>query len=671
MLILFFEVISNYFRNNTYEEKGDAMRIIRKLIYPLTIIIVSIVIVYIIYTQKHLKNNEYQDIIIETETKEEEPIVELKEDETYKVDIKGAVKHPGVYKVKKDNNINDVINLAGGLNKNADTSLINLAKKVKDEMVIIIYTKEEVENSNLVNTVIKVVEKECVCPNIENDSCINNEIEDTITNNDNKLININTATKLELMNSDGPRFSNVPALEEIIFGESEIQRICRLFSVTPVRENWIAQATFFNQFPGYDVCGRTYYYLSRIVSLAVSFEQLSTGLPRSDWGEGAISVFRTMSGSPYRFQFHISADESAVAHCCIVGPTGQGKTTLLTFLAGQAMRHEDLKVYFFDRHRGAEIFTHTVKGAYVGFSGERKNVSLNPFDTRDTASNRAFLRNWLKAITMANDALSEREAARAVTTAFDYLRPEERVLTNLYKSCFSPTGSMRRELFRWVNPDQYGNIFNAEHDSLDLSSNRFVAFDFTEIFDDETLAAASISYIMHRIQSESTETGTPALVMIDETAPMLKHEMFRDAFIKGLQEGRKKRQAYLCAFQQPNIVDTLGVGDAVRGQCKTMIFFRNTQATPESYEKWNLTASEYDFIQGKTFRDCPYAILLKRPDADDGRGESVILDVNLGGLGPYLKLYNSGIKNVLLVDSLVKEFGEDGFVTKYLNGIGG
>lgn len=461
------------------------------------------------------------------------------------------------------------------------------------------------------------------------------------------------------------------SLEEIIFGESEIQRICRLFSVTPVRENWIAQATFFNQFPGYDVCGRTYYYLSRIVSLAVSFEQLSTGLPQSDWGEGAISVFRTMSGSPYRFQFHISADESAVAHCCIVGPTGQGKTTLLTFLAGQAMRHEDLKVYFFDRHRGAEIFTHTVKGAYVGFSGERKNVSLNPFDTRDTASNRAFLRNWLKAITMANDALSEREAARAVTTAFDYLRPEERVLTNLYKSCFSPTGSMRRELFRWVNPDQYGNIFNAEHDSLDLSSNRFVAFDFTEIFDDETLAAASISYIMHRIQSESTETGTPALVMIDETAPMLKHEMFRDAFIKGLQEGRKKRQAYLCAFQQPNIVDTLGVGDAVRGQCKTMIFFRNTQATPESYEKWNLTASEYDFIQGKTFRDCPYAILLKRPDADDGRGESVILDVNLGGLGPYLKLYNSGIKNVLLVDSLVKEFGEDGFVTKYLNGIGG
>ena len=459
-------------------------------------------------------------------------------------------------------------------------------------------------------------------------------------------------------------------MEELEFGESEIQRICRLFSVTPVRENWIAQSTFFNQFPGYDKCGRTYFYLSRIVALAVSFEQLSTGLPRSDWGEGPITIFKTMSGSPYQFQFHVSADESAVAHCCVVGPTGEGKTTLLTFLAGQAMRHKDLKVYFFDRHRGAEIFTHMVKGKYVGFSGDRKNVSLNPFDCRDTSSNRAFLKNWLKAIAMANDALSEKEISRAVTTAFEYLRPEERVLTNLYKSCFSPTGVMRRELERWVNPDQYGNIFNSEHDSLDLTTNRFVAFDFTEIFDDDTLAAASISYIIHRIHAESTETGNPALVMIDETAPMLKHEMFKGAFIKGLQEGRKKRQAYLCAFQQPNIVDDLGIGDAVRGQCKTMIFFRNKNATPESYAKWNLTNSEYDFISGSSYRDCQYAILLKRPDGNDGRGESVILDVNLSALGPYLKLYNSGIKNVLLVESLVKEFGEDGFVTKYLEGYG-
>lgn len=451
--------------------------------------------------------------------------------------------------------------------------------------------------------------------------------------------------------------------EELDFGESEVQRICRAYGVTPVREGWVAQATFFSQFPTYDTYPRTYRYLSRVVSMAVCFDKPAEGFDKSDWGKGAITVFRTISGSAYRFQFHVSAEESAVAHCCIIGPTGQGKTTLLTFLAGQAMRHGDLKVFFFDRHRGAEIFTRAIGGAYVGFDGDNKNVSLNPFDADDTPYNRAFLRRWMKAITMADDALSEREVARAVTTAFDYLRPEERIMKNLYKSCFSPTGTMRRELYRWINPDQYGNIFNANTDSLDLKSKRFMAFDFTHIFEDETLAPAVISYIMHRIQSETGETGVPSLIMIDETAPMLKHPMFRDYFIIGLQEGRKKRQAYLCAFQQPNIIDKLGVGEVIRGQCQTVIFFRNPQAMPEDYTTWNLTQNELDFVFGKTYRDFPYAILLSRP----ATGESVILDVNLGSLGPYLKLYNSGRKNVLLVEQLIKEYGENNFVTKYLN----
>ena len=451
--------------------------------------------------------------------------------------------------------------------------------------------------------------------------------------------------------------------EEIDFGESEVQRICRSFGITPVREGWVSQAVFFTQFPTYDTYPRTYRYLSRVIAMGITMDRPPEGFAKSDWGKGAISIFRTMSGSAYRFQFHVSAEESAVAHCCIIGPTGQGKTTLLTFLAGQAMRHGDLRVFFFDRHLGAQIFTRAVKGAYVGFDGDEKNVSLNPFDCTNTSENRAFLRRWLKSITMVDDALADREVSRAVTTAFDYLKPEERLLKNLYKSCFSPTGNMRRELYRWVNPDQYGAIFNGQDDSLDLKSRRFMAFDFTHIFEDENLAPAVISYIMHRIQSETGETGVPSLIMIDETAPMLKHPMFRDYFIIGLQEGRKKRQAYLCAFQQPNIIDKLDVGEVIRGQCQTVIFFRNPQAQPDDYANWNLTPAEMDFIFGKSYRDFPYAILLSRPVT----GESVILDVNLGGLGKYLRIYNSGRKNVLLVQQLIQEYGEDGFVTKYLN----
>lgn len=133
------------------------------------------------------------------------------EEEIYLVDIKGAINNPGVYKVPVGTRVNDVINAAGGLTDNADTSLINLSKLVIDEMVIIIYTKDEVQNSNLVNTVIKVVEKECVCPNIENDSCINDKITDTITGGNGK-VNINTASMDELSKLDGIGESKAQAI---------------------------------------------------------------------------------------------------------------------------------------------------------------------------------------------------------------------------------------------------------------------------------------------------------------------------------------------------------------------------------------------------------------------------------------------------------------------------
>lgn len=184
------------------------MKILRKLKYPITVIIFIIITIAIIYIKNNLNKNQFDDIdIVENNLQEELTEENINEDNLivkYNVDIKGAVQKPGVYNVDSNLTINDVITIAGGLTKDADTSLINLAKKITDEMVIIVYTKEEVKNSNIVNTVIKVIEKECVCPNIENDGCLNNEINDNISNNpETNLVNINTATKEELQTVNG------------------------------------------------------------------------------------------------------------------------------------------------------------------------------------------------------------------------------------------------------------------------------------------------------------------------------------------------------------------------------------------------------------------------------------------------------------------------------------
>lgn len=450
--------------------------------------------------------------------------------------------------------------------------------------------------------------------------------------------------------------------EELNFGQEEVEKICRLHNVTPVRDGWAAQATFFAQFPTYEVYPRTFMYLSRVVACGVCIDKTAEGRQKSDWGPVPLSYFRTITGTPYAFQFHVSEEPYGVAHTALIGPTGQGKTTFFSFMAGQSMRIPDLRTYFFDRNNGAKVFALMQGAPYVKFDGGAESVSLNPLAVPDTSDNRAFLRTWIRDITGGVDAVSEQEIARAVTTAFDYLKPSERLLKNLYKACFAPNGYMRTELLRWVNDDQYGRVFNSPTDNLDLE-HRYMAFDFTTIFQDGVLAPAVISYIMHRIHTLATATGNPNLIMIDETAPMLEHPMFREQFIVGLREGRKKRQAFLCAFQQPRFLDDNGLGDVIRGQCQTVIFFRNPQANPSDYATWNLTPREMNFIMGKEFADHKYAILVSRPAIH----ESVILDIDLSGLGPYLKIYSSGNKSVLLAEQLSRQIGDtDALVQAYL-----
>lgn len=66
------------------------------------------------------------------------------------VDVKGEVKNPDIYQVSLDERVKDVILLAGGFSEEADTSSVNLAQKVFDEMVITVPRKNN--NSNQSST---------------------------------------------------------------------------------------------------------------------------------------------------------------------------------------------------------------------------------------------------------------------------------------------------------------------------------------------------------------------------------------------------------------------------------------------------------------------------------------------------------------------------------------
>lgn len=142
------------------------------------------------------------------------------DDSNIKVEIKGMVLNPGVYELENGKRVNDLIEISGGLLENANTNYLNLSKKLKDEMIIIVYSNDEInsfkenKNSNYEN--IKI---ECNCPDTINNACMDiGDIshEDNITYENNSE-NKNSNSENKNLNSENKNLdSNISDIDSKI-----------------------------------------------------------------------------------------------------------------------------------------------------------------------------------------------------------------------------------------------------------------------------------------------------------------------------------------------------------------------------------------------------------------------------------------------------------------------
>ncbi len=130
---------------------------------------------------------------------------EEEDSDKIRVDIKGAVRNPGVYELETGSVVNDLIKVSGGLMSNADTSNLNLSKKLANEMVIIVYTKDEVKEMKQNDT---LGDANITDELNENSSIIGGSSETSTSkkitsSKTNGKVNLNTASKEELETLNG------------------------------------------------------------------------------------------------------------------------------------------------------------------------------------------------------------------------------------------------------------------------------------------------------------------------------------------------------------------------------------------------------------------------------------------------------------------------------------
>lgn len=215
--------------------KENKLFLILDILNKLLLISIICLILYFSNTNKVVEEPIIEDQITEVEEIKQEIIEEGPVN--YKVDIKGAIKAPGVYELNKNSIINDVINIAGGLKSNASTKYINLSKKISNEMVIYIYTNYEISQMQ------SHPKEECTTNNSDIKDCKNSS---TIISNDNKndnsssnsnqsnKVSINKGTKEELMTLSGIGESKANAIIEYRNTNGEFKVLEDLINVSGI-----------------------------------------------------------------------------------------------------------------------------------------------------------------------------------------------------------------------------------------------------------------------------------------------------------------------------------------------------------------------------------------------------------------------------------------------------
>jgi len=407
-----------------------------------------------------------------------------------------------------------------------------------------------------------------------------------------------------------------------------------------------AQPLYFGMFPGFDDTVRDCALFSQNVAEFITFDTVPVGLRRTNWGEGAALVVKTDQGTPYNCNFQTDDGAEAPGHFVIIGNIGGGKTVLATLLATGASCYKDLRTFAFDADRGMLTWTLFTGGRYIGLHSDIpgcSTASLQPLQLELNDANRLHIRAFLRLLTGLSDPASEGYYGDAVT-ALESLQPADRKLETVIAASFDRNSEAYARIYKWIDPAQYGAVFNArgENMPIDDPSCRHFVFDMTALLKDEILAPAIVFEVMHRIDATAQKLSCPVMVLIDEAAFMLRNRHFREEFLSWVARMRKRRVVVGIILQRPDQLDDIDdtLSSAVRQLMPTWFILPNPNADLSKYDGWPLTDREKHFIKGRLSQTAhlKYPVLVKKGTV----AESVFIETANHVLGDYRHIFRSG-----------------------------
>tara|TARA_R110000787_G_scaffold93939_1_gene196324 strand:+ start:18138 stop:20603 length:2466 start_codon:yes stop_codon:yes gene_type:complete len=310
----------------------------------------------------------------------------------------------------------------------------------------------------------------------------------------------------------------------------------------------------------------------------------------------ALIQAQTNGTTPFRLNLHIGD----VGHTLIVGPTGAGKSVLLSLLAMQWHRYDGAQVFIFDKGRSARAATLAMNGLHVDLGGANA-PSLQPLKDLHTEQGASLAADWLAGLCTNEGVAMTPDLKASLWDAVQSLAsaPEaERTLTGL--TLMLQDDTLKAALHAFTLEGPHGRLLDADHENLSLADT--VCFEMEELMHAKGAVAPVITYLFQRL--EDRFDGRPTLLILDEAWLFLDDPMFAARIREWLKTLRKKNVSVVFATQSLADIANSSIAPALVESCPTRIFLPNSRAQEpqmsETYQRFGLNARQIELISQAT-----------------------------------------------------------------------
>ena len=343
---------------------------------------------------------------------------------------------------------------------------------------------------------------------------------------------------------------------------------------------------------------------------------------------------QTKGSTAFRFNLHVGD----IAHTCIIGPTGAGKSTALGLINAQYKKYPNSQVFIFDKGGSARILTYAVGGTFfdlgvdnltfqplrgIGIlkdnleeeerkmkSSKEKNggifSELDKQKILNKEKERAYrelewANEWVLEIFVQENIELNQVQKTKIWQALELLATSEekfRTISNLKTSLNDR--ELKDTLEKYTIKGALGRYFDSDEENFTFSD--WQVFEMEKIMNVKSAVTPLLSYLFHKVEEKLI--GRPSIIVLDECWLFIDNEQFAGKIREWLKVLRKKKAGVIFATQELGDIDKSKLFTTILDSCLTKIFLPNANALSDNYfktyKKFGLNSKEIQIIAEAT-----------------------------------------------------------------------